>query len=173
MSVYVVTDGNGSIKIGAASDVEKRVAQLQAGNPNELEILRAYETYGTRLTDYELEHTLHYVFQRHRIETAWIQTEWFKNISLADVDNAVNDILQGALPNAATFRNHSNTETIGALRTEIDGLRRQNQRLTAENRNKRNEIKALKAELAKASRNAAEAVNKIVCLSQEKRRARP
>ena len=37
--VYIISDGSGYLKIGVAASLEKRVKQLQTGNPNELKVI--------------------------------------------------------------------------------------------------------------------------------------
>lgn len=68
MAVYFIRAGeNGPVKIGAAEDVAHRIANLQAGNPEPLKLLR--EIPGGRQT----EAALHRRFRHLRIRSEWFE----------------------------------------------------------------------------------------------------
>ena len=74
MNVYFVRAGNkkGAIKIGVADDVDKRLSELQTGNPFELSII-AVINCDSREHAYHTEGRLHRLFKR-----CHIRGEWFK-----------------------------------------------------------------------------------------------
>ncbi len=64
--VYVIgSAGSTRVKIGTSVSPEKRLKELQTGNPDRLEVL--WSTFGGR----ELEGLLHRAFADHRIEGEW------------------------------------------------------------------------------------------------------
>lgn len=74
MSVYVITDGTGAIKIGKANDVRKRINMLQTGNPRKLVVLFRFVLQNTSIVDDNyLESFLHEKYAEYRIG----KTEWF------------------------------------------------------------------------------------------------
>ncbi|NIA72299.1 hypothetical protein HBA54_27285 [Pelagibius litoralis] len=69
MSVYFAQAGDaGPIKIGFASDVEKRLAGLQTGNPEPIRLLNIVPD-GTR----SLEARIHAKFGEHRLRGEWFR----------------------------------------------------------------------------------------------------
>ena len=81
MHVYFVQSGRrGSIKIGSAINVERRMTTLQTGNPDRLRLLAVIKCK-TRGDAMVLEKKLHKKFKRHRL-----RGEWYKShIKLADI----------------------------------------------------------------------------------------
>jgi len=65
--VYFITDGFNT-KIGKADNVERRIKELQTGNPRVLKV--AFKFKGS----FELEKDLQKMFQKHRAQA---QNEWF------------------------------------------------------------------------------------------------
>ena len=93
--VYIITDGE-YVKIGQATNIEKRLASLQCGNPRKLSILQTIQTDDMNLT----EHSLHWWFKDYRI-----QGEWFDlaSVFLNQRDN-VSDFLKRKIERAKTRR---------------------------------------------------------------------
>lgn len=54
--VYFISDSN-YVKIGKADDINKRLRELQTGNPNKLVVINELEG------GYELENKLHAIFK--------------------------------------------------------------------------------------------------------------
>lgn len=73
--VYLITDGTAHYKIGVATDVPKRLAELQTGNPRPLTIIATIQT----ADPIALETELHAKFA-----DCHVLLEWFA-LSLADV----------------------------------------------------------------------------------------
>lgn len=69
--VYFVTDGK-YVKIGATTDVYKRMGNLQTGNSNNLKLLYVIDTYAP----YLIEHALHKIFK-----SKCVNGEWFDILS--------------------------------------------------------------------------------------------
>jgi hypothetical protein len=68
MTVYFArATGTDFVKIGYAAMVERRVAQLQAGCPHRLEIVRTVEG------DFATEAAFHAIFAEHRTEGEWFR----------------------------------------------------------------------------------------------------
>ena len=70
--VYIMRSGHGDgpIKIGVASNPEKRIAGLQVGNPVAI-ILLTKILMPNRKAAYDLEWWLHKRFNRNRMEVEW------------------------------------------------------------------------------------------------------
>lgn len=66
--IYIISDGE-YIKIGKANDVEKRIKELQTGNPKELKIIRTIECDEIFATRIECE--LHKILDKHKIRGEW------------------------------------------------------------------------------------------------------
>ena len=84
MHVYFIRSGKkGDIKIGKSNDPEKRMAELQTGNPK---ILRLIATIPCKSEQeaFDLEKALHKTFK-----SRWLHGEWFhRNIRLKDIEKA-------------------------------------------------------------------------------------
>lgn len=79
--VYFIQSGKkGAIKIGHTRNIEKRIAELQIGNPYELFLLCTIEVDGLAKTR-KLERYLHRRFSQQHIRGEWFQ----KNIKLKEV----------------------------------------------------------------------------------------
>lgn len=69
--VYFVQQGDrGSIKIGVADNIERRIKGLQTGSPHKLNLL-ARIGCGGRKQAYDLENQLHRRFSSYRLEGEW------------------------------------------------------------------------------------------------------
>ncbi len=103
MSVYVISDGNGHIKIGMADSVKNRIKTLQCGNPYPLKLLYQFWTSGCRYGDVDLEHALHKRYREFNIKTSNQSSEWFDSICLEDIDkldtNIITEMMREILPN--------------------------------------------------------------------------
>lgn len=73
--LYVIRCGD-YVKIGVTNDVDKRLKQLQTGNPSQLVL----EYVEARYKPEKAEKWLHQVFQHKRING-----EWFKELSGEDI----------------------------------------------------------------------------------------
>ena len=72
---YIISDGDGSVKIGVAVDIKKRLRNLQSANPKKLTVL-FWEP------DDDIEFELHTKFDK-----LCIRGEWFKHTN--DTDNFI------------------------------------------------------------------------------------
>ena len=73
--VYVVHDGTEFVKIGFTDDIEKRLTDMQIGNPRKLFVLYTIECDG--MTDRTLEDLLHKHLQFAQADTSNKTSEWF------------------------------------------------------------------------------------------------
>ena len=87
MSVYVISDGAGFVKIGLSSaPIQVRLKQLQCGNARTLRLLYSFDTYGTQYYDRDLEHTLHKRYAEYRVShDNYGPSEWFRDDCLDDI----------------------------------------------------------------------------------------
>jgi len=85
MNVYFIQSGNnGPIKIGMAENVDRRLSELQEGNPYKLNIISVMDCYSVSHAD-ETEKRIHKLFSKKRI-----RGEWFKaSISLAKLNDTL------------------------------------------------------------------------------------
>ena len=74
--VYIITDGY-SVKIGKSCDLEKRISQIQTGNPRRIVLLQSIETDDMD----QVEGSLHYWYARFRRSG-----EWFDLLPLFGLD---------------------------------------------------------------------------------------
>jgi len=88
MYVYFIRAGNtGPIKIGVASNVERRLDALQTGNHLTLYIIATIK-YSSRAEAYEKERKFHNLFKHKRL-----RGEWFSNkIKLSEIDDEMNKV---------------------------------------------------------------------------------
>lgn len=95
--VYIICDtrngSNGPIKIGVANDPEKRILDLQVGNPYPL-ILRAKIECSGRKKAYFLESFLHRRFARSRMSGEWFNS---RGCNLPKAFKAFEDLGYGSL----------------------------------------------------------------------------
>tara|TARA_Y100000310_G_C20334261_1_gene646713 strand:+ start:381 stop:680 length:300 start_codon:yes stop_codon:yes gene_type:complete len=62
---FIQSDVTGMIKIGRSKDPQKRLKQLQTGNPNKLKLIASFEKEGWK------EKALHEELSRYRLEGEW------------------------------------------------------------------------------------------------------
>jgi predicted GIY-YIG superfamily endonuclease len=74
--VYLISSGDGTVKIGVSVDAEKRLSALQSSNPNELSIIGKVKSNNA----YDVEHEIHH---KHKDKRA--RGEWFK-LSNEDIE---------------------------------------------------------------------------------------
>lgn len=67
--VYLIRAGDGPIKIGVAIDPQKRLSEIQVGNPLKLELLASVPG------DQNTERLLHRKFSAHRMSGEWFSPE--------------------------------------------------------------------------------------------------
>jgi len=77
--VYFISSGKGKkapIKIGVSKNVDKRIDELQTGNPNKLYVLSLIECTSVKRA-YSLEAYLHYKLKRFRLVGEWFRrADW-------------------------------------------------------------------------------------------------
>ncbi|TXG81253.1 MAG: GIY-YIG nuclease family protein [Spirochaetes bacterium] len=73
--LYVLQCGT-RFKIGVTNNIEKRIASLQTGNPEKIELIHIEE----RQNPTKAERYLHRCFHKNRLKG-----EWFDGISLKDI----------------------------------------------------------------------------------------
>ena len=88
MYVYFIRAGyTGPIKIGVASNVQRRPATLQTGNHLPLYVIATIK-YSSRAEAYEKENRFHKLFSNKRLGG-----EWFSNkIKLSEIDDEMNKL---------------------------------------------------------------------------------
>ena len=75
--VYFISSGKGKkapIKIGVSKNIDKRIDELQTGNPNKLHLLSAIECTSIKRA-YNLEGYLHHKLRRFRLVGEWFRRE--------------------------------------------------------------------------------------------------
>lgn len=80
--VYFIGDQIGSIKIGVAQDVSRRVKELQTANPNKLRVIMCLHV--PRIDHaYAIETEIHKMFSHYRKNGEWFEErpimEWIGN----------------------------------------------------------------------------------------------
>lgn len=81
------------VKVGIATDVPKRVASLQPGNPFPIKVLRKV-LYPSRLQALLVERTVHHVLAPHRLFSEWFTCEPTKaREALNCVNGAMTDLM--------------------------------------------------------------------------------
>ena len=68
--VYAVGDGHGNVKIGVAEDVQKRIRQLQTGNPNRLYLV-SFLRLASRYDADRVEREAHAAYLQDRVSGEW------------------------------------------------------------------------------------------------------
>ena len=68
--VYIISDGSGYLKIGVAASLEKRVKQLQTGNPNELKVIGVIRC-ANRTEAGQMEARLHRILDACKYRNEW------------------------------------------------------------------------------------------------------
>jgi Meiotically up-regulated gene 113 len=79
--VYVIADGF-CHKVGIADNVERRLATLQTGHPNKLEVISVF-TFPTRHAALAVEREAHRRLDRHRVGGEWFNAD--RNMIVATV----------------------------------------------------------------------------------------
>lgn len=97
--VYIIRSGQqGAYKIGIAKDVEKRISELQIGNPNELFLIAKID-FGTPKRAMYVEKMMHRFYKKHHIRGEWFS----RKIDLKGADKYFNvsfkDQIEGFLDN--------------------------------------------------------------------------
>lgn len=85
--LYIVKSGtlkNAPVKIGVAVNVEKRITELQTGNPSEL-ILMYKIPMNSRAHAYSVEARLHREFKRHCILGEWFRARVVHKINVKEL----------------------------------------------------------------------------------------
>jgi len=85
--IYFIQAGNnGAIKIGYADNVEKRLKQIQTGNPYKLKLLKTING------NFEIEKNLHKLFYKDRLEGEWFtpSKELMDYININEINNIDN-----------------------------------------------------------------------------------
>jgi len=85
--LYIIKSGaqdNAPIKIGVAVNVEKRLDELQTGNPQELIIMYKIPM-NSRAHAYMVEARLHRQFYRHRIRGEWFKARVIHKIKVKEL----------------------------------------------------------------------------------------
>lgn len=72
--VYFIQAGKGAIKIGRAKNVDRRLKELQVGNPQELTVL-ATIPHETEKGAKDMEQHLHDTLKSKRIRGEWFQSD--------------------------------------------------------------------------------------------------
>lgn len=88
--VYVITDGSPFVKIGVTQNMSGRLATLQSGNPNPLDVLMTFETDSMK-NDRKLEKCIHNEFRLQRLVfDNGHETEWFDQTVLVTLGECCN-----------------------------------------------------------------------------------
>ena len=109
MSVYVISDGSGFVKIGFARNICERIKQLQCGNARTLVLLYEIDTYTARYYDCDLEHALHQKYAEYRVmnDNYGQPSEWFRDDCVADIDrldsDAIYNLMRDYFPRRRVF----------------------------------------------------------------------
>ena len=137
--VYFITDNNGFTKIGSTDyEVEKRLKELQCGNPRQLEVVKTIECYNQRLSSLDVERCLHQYFDYCRVRGEWFKTEGLQNfykLSESEVAALIVDLMKK--PVVTHCRVTDGYELEQWYRSQNERLLNQIQRLKSEVENKR------------------------------------
>jgi len=71
---FIQSDKTGMIKIGRSKNPQKRLCQLQTGNPNKLKLIASFKGMGWK------EKILHERLSRYRLEGEWFSYDAVGNI---------------------------------------------------------------------------------------------
>lgn len=71
-AVYFISDGQGHMKVGVASDIVTRLSSMQVGNASELQVVHLIQTE-TLSEAYRLESKIHDALQHSRIRGEWFR----------------------------------------------------------------------------------------------------
>lgn len=143
--VYIVWDGSDYVKIGVASNLIRRMQELQTANPHELRILKTIEISD----DIQVEAALHAYFRDFRIHTVWkYQSEWFLksavdefiNMNEASTLQFINSIRERKLIDRCKC--DWNVDCITPVLNEVKRLEKENRKLKAQIENLRKKVKS-------------------------------
>jgi hypothetical protein len=85
--VYIISDGQ-DYKVGVSNNPDKRLKQLQTGNPKKLKIVNLFEVEKTKV--FKMEKEAH-----NKIRGWYIKSgEWFKNASEFHINLIVDEVFQ-------------------------------------------------------------------------------
>jgi hypothetical protein len=89
-NLYIIqSDVTGMIKVGRSKDPQKRLKQLQTGNPNKLKLIASFKGEGWK------EKMLHERLRRYRLEGEWFSYDCVGSIP----DSVYEQIIFGSLDN--------------------------------------------------------------------------
>lgn len=88
--IYIISNGDGLIKVGVSKNPKKRVKQLQTGNGEVLKLLFTEEFECSRYELLQIESKIHRYLSMHMCQKK--TGEWF-NISNTDIENIKNIII--------------------------------------------------------------------------------
>ena len=93
--VYLICDGE-HFKIGVTTGtLEKRLKQLQTGNPNELWISKSYKTD----TPFKVEQMLHIKFKINKIKNEWFELDAYNVVHFTEVCEKIQIIVDSLKDN--------------------------------------------------------------------------
>ena len=86
--IYFISDGHNHVKIGVAEEPQKRIKELQIGNPYKLEIKVTWEIRRQicKCGDYGVERFLHKILDDFRLEGEWFVEENAKYLMDMETD---------------------------------------------------------------------------------------
>lgn len=123
MFVYFIRSGNGKsapIKIGIAQNPEKRITELQTGNPNPLLLLCKAPVNSRKQAEF-LERELHNYFSYCRMEGEWFRGD---KVNIHKALNSINFELEGEMVASKVIKGSKKEEKIIKLQTEINKLKK-------------------------------------------------
>lgn len=82
--VYIISNGQGQVKIGRSADPKKRLGQLQTASPHHLEMLWSHD-YGSCFAAEAIETSLH-----RKAAGYAIRGEWFDDLVLEELAACLN-----------------------------------------------------------------------------------
>ena len=93
--VYLICDGE-HFKIGVTTGtLEKRLKQLQTGNPNELWISKSYKT----MTPFRLEQLLHVYFKNNNVKNEWFELDAYTVLHFTEICEHTQKIIDALADN--------------------------------------------------------------------------
>lgn len=108
LSVYVIVDGKGRLKVGVSQDVERRLKGIQASNPLRLWVSASWE----RPTDaYAVESEAHRLLGRYRMAGEWFRVG--RGIAVKAVERAIRNVEAGkARPNRRDWQRRDPADAV-------------------------------------------------------------
>ena len=148
--VYFITDDHGHTKIGCTDQsIEKRVKELQTGNPYTLRVERLIQLKfksSIWISSHSVEQRLHLYFDDCRIRGEWFRTEGlqeFYKLSNDEISELISELLQeNVVCNIQSW-----IEIKDNYMAKIDKLEKENAKMKAELKTKRQKDKEQKAEI--------------------------